>query len=289
MAMNDSTKEPLVSVIISSYNHFSYVEESVLSVLNQTYKNIELLVVDDGSVDGSAELLSTLSRKYGFFFKAQRNQGLSRTLNETIAISRGEFIAPFGSDDIMLPERITRQVEYMKSRPSVGVCAGAVQSIDSAGNLRGIAKHVNYRVLDFDDIFLAKKRGAPAPTLLFRREAFTRAGGFDPEIRLEDLYILLRVTELGYSVDVLGEVLALYRSHADNTSKNHRFMVENVLKIYSRYSDRKEHASVCARYLNSMFLRCSKEDNAYATELLKKIPLRHWNRKTINGVLKLLF
>jgi alpha-1,3-rhamnosyltransferase len=79
----DIDETPLVTIIIASYNHAPYIKASVDSVLNQTYKNIELLVVDDGSKDGSVELLQQMQAEHGFDLRVQENRGLSRTLNET--------------------------------------------------------------------------------------------------------------------------------------------------------------------------------------------------------------
>src|SRR3990167_1567368 len=111
-----SGEQPLVSVIIASYNHGPYIEASITSVLAQTYGNIELLVVDDGSSDDSVERIQRLQRLHGFDFRVQKNQGLSRTLNETVARARGELITPFGSDDVMLPQRLALQVAYLQGK-----------------------------------------------------------------------------------------------------------------------------------------------------------------------------
>ena len=97
--MNQS--QPLVTVIIASYNHAPYIEQSILSVLNQTYSNIELLVIDDGSTDDSVERIRRLQERYSFDFRVQQNQGLTNTLNGAVARSQGPLVVPFGSDDIM--------------------------------------------------------------------------------------------------------------------------------------------------------------------------------------------
>ncbi|CDM39092.1 glycosyltransferase [Ectopseudomonas oleovorans] len=284
-----SNQQPLVSVIIASYNHAPYIEASILSVLAQSYPQVELLVVDDGSSDDSVARIETLQRVHGFDFRVQANQGLSRTLNETIARAKGSLIAPFGSDDIMLPERIARQVEYMAGKPEVGICAGNIQQIDQCGDALAEPKRLSWRRLDFEDVFLNRKPGAPAPTLLFRREALERVGGFDPEVRLEDLMIELKITRAGYFIDVLADVLALYRVHDSNTYKNHRFMVENVLRTYARFSDHPAYAQVCANYRNSMLLKCARADRPLARALLRDIPLRYWSRKTLRGLWRMLF
>lgn len=282
-----SAEQPLVSVIIASYNHAPYIEASIASVLAQTYGNIELLVVDDGSSDDSVERIRRLQELHGFDFRAQANQGLSRTLNDSIARARGELIVSFGSDDVMLPQRLALQVAYMQGKPEVGICAGNIEEIDADGRSRGAPRALQLRRLDFEDVFLNRKAGAPAPTLMFRREALERVGGFDPQIRLEDLYIQLKITRAGYFVDILGEVLAQYRVHGSNTYKNYRFMVDNVLRTYAQFSDHPAYAEVCARFRNSMLLKCARQDKALARELLAQLPLRRWDRKTLRGLWRL--
>lgn len=281
---------PLVTVIIASYNHGSYIEESILSVLEQTYPNIELLVVDDGSKDDSVERIQRLQIKHGFNFRTQPNQGLARTLNDCIARAQGGLIAPLGSDDVMLPERIATQVAYLEGKPEVGICAGNIQTIDARGNL--IQKRCRaraFRRLDFDAMFNATEDGPPAPTLLFRREALEAVGGFDPEIRLEDLQIELKITHAGFFIDVLSDVMARYRVHGANTYKNRRFMVEQVMATYACFRDHPDYPNACAKFLNSMLLKCATDDKALARELLRELPLRYWDMKTLRGLGRLVF
>jgi len=284
---------PLVSVIIASYNHAPYIESSIESVLAQTYPNIELLVIDDGSSDDSVSRIQRLQDKHGFSFQVQANQGLSRTLNGGIARSAGSLIAPFGSDDLMLPERIAKQVAYMEGKPEVGICAGQIESIDAAGlpiDTRNQQRHssMKLRRFDFEDVFRGVRGGAKAPTLLFRREALEAVGGFDTTIRLEDLLIELKITRAGYYIDVLGEVLAQYRIHGSNTYKNHRFMVDNVLRTYELFSDHPAYADVCANFRNSMLLKCARQDKTLACQLLRELPLSAWNGKTLRGLCRLV-
>jgi alpha-1,3-rhamnosyltransferase len=288
----DIDETPLVTIIIASYNHAPYIKASVDSVLNQTYKNIELLVVDDGSKDGSVELLQQMQAEHGFDLRVQENRGLSRTLNETIDRSRGSLIVPFGSDDIMFAHRIATQVAYMQGKPEVGICSANIEIIDQNGEIIGgreqRKRHLPFRRLDFDDLFLDRKPGPMAATLMMRREALAKAGGFDPDIRLEDLYIELKIARAGYFIDVLGEPLAQYRKHATNTYKNQRFMVDNVLRTYAVFKDHPGYEGVCMRFRNSMLLKCAKRDKKLTREILREIPLKWWNRKTLRGVWRMI-
>lgn len=283
---------PLVSVVIASYNHAPYIEECIKSVLIQTYPHIELLVVDDGSTDDSVERIGRLQAEHGFDFQVQQNQGLTRTLNSAIARAKGELIVPFGSDDIMLPERLAKQVAYLADKPEVGICAGNIELIDSEGKLFPEARQrrdIPFRRMDFDDVFMERKPYSPATTLMIRKEALDKVGGFDPEIRLEDLAIELKITHAGYYIDCLGEVLACHRKHKTNSSKNHRFMIDSILRIYELYSDHPQYEFVRTRFLNSMFLKCSNRDRNLARDLLAQIPFKHWSKKTWRGLMRLYF
>ncbi|UFH49731.1 glycosyltransferase [Pseudomonas sp. KNUC1026] len=280
---------PLVSVIIASYNHGPYIEECILSVLAQDYLNIELLVVDDGSTDDSVQRIERLQAQHGFDFRVQQNQGLTNTLNGVVARCRGSLIAPFGSDDVMLPGRISAQVAHMDGKPEVGICCGNIELIDADGKLypeKRQNRDIPFRRLDFDDMFMERKPYPPAPTLLIRREALEAVGGFDPRIRLEDLLIELKITRAGYYIDGLNVLMARYRKHATNSYKNLRFMTDAILRSYALFSDHPQYEYVKYRFLNSMFLKVSNRDRTFARELLAQIPLKRFNGKTVRGLIR---
>ncbi|MCU1740226.1 MULTISPECIES: glycosyltransferase [Pseudomonas] len=286
------SQQPLVSVVIASYNHGPYIEQSILSVLGQTYPNIELLVVDDGSTDDSVERIARLQAEHGFDFRTQQNQGLTRTLNGVIARTKGSLIVSFGSDDIMLPERIATQVAYMADKPEVGICAGNMEIIDSNGEPmpeKRQHRDLPFRRLNFDEMFMGLKPFPPAPTLMLRREALDKVGGFDPEIPLEDLYIELKITHAGYYIDVLNVVMAQYRQHATNSYKNHRFMINNILRTYGLFSDHPGYDIARYKFLNSMFVKTANRDRVLARELLKQLPFKYFDRKTWRGLGRLFF
>ncbi|MDY0250641.1 MAG: glycosyltransferase [Pseudomonas sp.] len=287
-----SDRLPLVSVIVSCYNHDKYIKECILSVLNQDYRNIELLVVDDGSNDSSVSIINKLKEDYDFYFLEQENKGLTKTLNEAISRSRGEYIVPLGSDDIMLSHRISTQIEYIIDKPEVGICGGNIELIDSDGEFYPESRQgrdTPFRRMNFEDVFLERKPYVPATTLLIRREALDAVGGFDEDNRLEDLMIELKITKAGYYIDCIPVVLSQYRKHATNTYKNHKFMIESILDTYARFADHPDYDFVKYKFLNSMFLKVSNRDHELARELLKSIPFKKWNKKTWRGLLRLYF
>lgn len=289
--MTDIQKQlPLVSVVIASYNHARFIEASIRSVYAQTYPNIELFVVDDGSKDDSVEIITQLQQELGFDFRVQVNKGLCTTLNDAIARTKGAYVAPLGSDDAMLPHRLALQVPYLDARPETGICAGGIIVIDADGTPLPERKQRSRpaRRLNFDDLFLDRKPGPPAPTLLFRREAIDRVGGYDPRIRIEDYFIELRIAHAGYFIDIMSEPLALYRVHGSNTYKNRRLMVETELAIYKHFESHPGYERTRLRYLNAMFAKVAAEDRRLARELLAQIPWSKRNLKTMKGAWRLL-
>ena len=284
--------QELVTVIISSFNHAPYIEQSILSVVEQSYPHVELLVVDDGSTDDSVKRIESLQAIHGFDFRTQKNRGLTRTLNEAIAQAKGSFIAPFGSDDIMHRERLSLQMRHIADKPEVGICAGNIELMNDDGTPYPKKRQTTeppFRRMDFEDVFLERKPFAPAPTMLIRRAAFEKVGGFNPEIRLEDLYIQLKITRAGYCIDALGAVLARYRKHQTNSYKNIRFMAESILRIYEDYADHPAYEQVRSRFINSMLVKASRRDKMLAKELLSQLPLRAWNRRTLASLLRYPF
>ncbi|MDB6060246.1 MAG: glycosyl transferase [Verrucomicrobiaceae bacterium] len=288
--MSRPAHAPLITVVISNYNHATYIEASIRSVLEQTYENIELLVYDDGSRDDSVAIIQKLADEYGFFFQAQSNRGLSQTLNDAIKRASGEFFAPFGSDDIMLSDRFEKQVPWIIARPMVGIAAGNVIKIDARGEALSAKRQRkrSERLLDFNHLFLDDKTVPVAATLLFRTAALQQIGGFNEEIRLEDLYVELKIMEAGWKLGAMEDVLAYYREHPTNTIKNLRFMHDAVLKTYACFAQHPGYEKVVGRWINHSFLRASNRDKVFAKECLKQLPLRYWNLKTLRGIWRLL-
>ena len=126
-------KQPLVSVIIPNYNYGHFLAQSIDSVLAQTYPNIEIIVVDDGSSDDSAEVLMTYSDKIKWI--KQSNQGVSAARNKGTAASKGELIAFLDADDVWLPEKIEKQVRVFHAENEIGLVHCGLVDFDDEGNL----------------------------------------------------------------------------------------------------------------------------------------------------------
>lgn len=282
------TDQPLVSVIISCHNHEDYIQQCIESVVKQTYPNIELIVFDDGSSDASPAILRSLSEQYGFFFRAQENIGLSRTLNNALAMAKGQYINPLGSDDILMLDKIEKQVDFLEQHADIAMLGGNIICVDDNGTIIPDQKFTTYREVDFDNIFMNPKLGPSGPTNMIRTNVLYEIGGYHPKNNLEDLYLWLKITHSGHKIAIMNDILAYYRKHGANTTKNYRFMTECILDIYAEYKEHPQYARACNRILISRFLKIAKKDRKYAWELLKQVNPVFYNLKVLRGVIRLL-
>ena len=126
------TESPLVSVIIPCYNAEKYVEQAIRSIMVQTYKNLEILITDDCSTDGSFAILQKLAKEDSRIklFKNEQNQKIVRTLNALVERANGKYIARMDADDISLPKRIEKQVCFMEAHPDIAICGTNAWNID---------------------------------------------------------------------------------------------------------------------------------------------------------------
>lgn len=232
---------PRVSVIIPCYNREQYLAVAVQSVLDQTWPNIEVLVVDDGSTDGSRDVLASFGDKIRILtHPGGVNRGQSASINLGIQSSDGTYIAILDSDDWWAPEKLRKQVEYLESHPDVGLVYGNGYQVNADGSPRWriyTSSHEEHsdpaRVLA-DCYFLVPNNA------LVRRSVFEKTGGFDESLRAaqdHDMAIrIAEVTNLGY----IAEDVFFYRRHDDSISKrgtktrwtNGFYILEKAAKRY---------------------------------------------------------
>ncbi|GBU08438.1 alpha-1,3-rhamnosyltransferase WapR [Bacteroidales bacterium] len=231
-------KSPLVSVVIPSYNHESYLEESVMSVINQTYKNIELIVIDDGSKDGSIALLQSLQAKFGFKLECQENMGLSKTLNKAIrSYCGGKYVCCLASDDIWTSDKIEKQVAYLEQHEEVALVYGRARVIDSSGAVQNsqTKKAKIAKELSFDTLLVENR--ITALTSLFRRDVFDQLGAYNEDTVIEDWDMWLRIA-FSYKVHFQDHEMGFYRMHETNTSNDALKMVKANFDILTFWEDK---------------------------------------------------
>ncbi len=281
-------KQPLVTVAISSYNHENYIHESLKSIFNQTYQNIELIVFDDGSTDDTPQIIENLASEHSFFFKKNSNLGLPQSLNKILSIAKGKYITGLASDDIAMLDKIEKQVALMESDDSISLCGGNILKIDQFGTTSSKQKIYPYHSLNFEEIFLNKAPRIPAPTLFFRTSTLKELGGYSQKAEIEDLYMLLKVSELNHKIIFMNDVLAYYRVHPTNTYKNLEFMYANIIATFDHFKSSPYYTTACKKALISMFLKATKNNKPFARKLLKQIKPSDYSTKVIRGVIRLI-
>lgn len=224
---------PLVSVIIPTFNSFGFLIEAVDSALAQTYQAIEIIVVDDGSTDDSAQVAARYGDRIRYI--RQDNQGPSGARNTGIRNSRGRFIAFLDADDRWLPGKLARQVPLLEADISVGLVHSSCYIIDAQG-IRVGTKSVDLTE-DCDIHALLERNRVSCLTAVVRRAALDTVGLFDTSLRgPEDWDLWLRIAAK-YTVMAAQEPLAEYRVTDGSVSKNARRMYQDELHVLMR-SDR---------------------------------------------------
>lgn len=216
-------KIPLVSVIVPCYNHEKYVTLCIESVMNQTFKDFELIVIDDGSKDNSPEILKNLQEKYGFTLILQQNIGLSATLNKGLKeFCKSKYVSFCASDDYWTLDKLQLQFDFMEKNPDVPMCYGKNHYIDEESNVLEKYDSTN-NVLKggriFDEIFTFIFH--PAVTYFYKRAIFDEIGYYDATIFAEDYYMNLKIASK-YEIGYIDEYLGFYRVDS-NAGKVIRF------------------------------------------------------------------
>ncbi len=206
---------PTVSVLMATYNFRPYLQESVGSILNQTFRDLEFVLIDDGSTDGSDVLLREIAAKDARLRLIVRpNKGLTKSLNEGLALCRGEYIARMDADDVSLPQRLEKQVAYLRDHPECVLLGSRVLRIDPFGSpLNESDNKLTHEEIDKQLLGEGLGFAITHPVATFRRDAALKIGGYREQFTAsQDLDMWLRLAEVGRIAN-LPDVLLKYRSH----------------------------------------------------------------------------
>jgi len=221
---------PKVSVIIPTYNRSQFVCETVESVLSQTYKDFEIIVIDDGSTDGTKDVLAHYSDQIKYIY--QQNQGVGAARNKGITEARGEYLAFIDDDDLWLPEKLEKQVEYMDNHPDVAFVSTGTYVIDVDGN--DVAKWQKYESSRQTFESLVEDNFIFNLTVLLRKNCFENVGGFDTRLAISQDYDLWLRLAKRYKFAYLDFYSAKYREHAQGISKNTDLRLKNRFAIFNK-------------------------------------------------------
>jgi alpha-1,3-rhamnosyltransferase len=220
-----------VAVVVPSYNHAPFVAAALRSVLAQTHAPARLLVIDDGSRDGSPRIVADVLKDCPFPCEliARGNRGLCATLNEGLAKTEGAYFAYLGSDDLWLPDFLAARVRALAERPRAVLAYGHAYLIDERGEVFDCTLDwARYRDGDARAMLLEETYAPMSPTVLHRRRCLERHG-WNERARLEDYELYLRLSADGeFAFD--PRVLSAWRRHGTNTSGDFVWMIEARLE-----------------------------------------------------------
>jgi glycosyltransferase involved in cell wall biosynthesis len=200
--------EQLVSVVVASYNGERFLAETLESVFAQDYDLFEVVFVDDGSVDGTAEIARSFPLRYLY----QENQGLPAARNAGVAVAAGDLIAFVDDDDLLPPNKLSVQARYLSEHQEVGCVLGRSEWIVEDG--------VEPPKLERDPIF-DELGGIQLVSAMIRRQAFEEVGGFDATyLYAEDRDLFVRLREHGVGIAVLPDLVLHKRLHGANMTMN---------------------------------------------------------------------
>jgi len=227
---------PTVSVIIHTYNNEKFIAETVASVLNQTYKDYEIIVVDDGSVDGTRDVLMPYMQKIRYHYK--ENGGIASAKNAGIGLSQAEFVAFLDHDDLWVPDKLQLQMEHFNENPQIGLVYAKYTSFRDGKELR-TKPEKGYSGWIFKE--LLSKSFIQTSTVVVKRECLDAAGPYDETFSLGDEYDMFLRIARKFQCGFVDKGLTRYRVHDTNASNND-FLFDNenlgvYKKIYNNFTD----------------------------------------------------
>jgi glycosyltransferase involved in cell wall biosynthesis len=226
-------QSPKVSVIIPTFNYAQYTKQAVESVLNQSFQNIELLIVDDGSTDETRTILRGIEdpRVTCIF---QENRGVQVARNVGIRLAKGEYIAFLDADDYWMPYRLEKQISILDTFPSVALVYSLFYVVDAQGNVKGIKPEKIYSGRVLEQLLLNNFIGIL--TVLVRKSCFEKEGLIDEKLTVAgDWEMWLRLAAK-YEFVGLNEPLASYRIHFTNAHLNRVLMYKQNIQILNKVS-----------------------------------------------------
>lgn len=296
---------PIVTVVALCYNHQEFVVESLQSVLNQSYSNIELIVIDDFSVDGSREKILKFvgnNPSVRLIFNPE-NLGNCRSFNQALKIARGKYIIDLSTDDVMLPNRISEQVKIFENSANIGVVFSDCEYINAKSKKlsNSTYNHQRKQVLEFPigNVYaklLAKKLYINPPTMMVRKELFDKLGGYDESLTYEDFDFWLRsarISEFGYVHKILVQQRKIEGSHSSKFIQKRNVLIPSKLRVCQKAlllnETEAENLALIIQLkslLRQSFFTEHFEVGLEVIEMLRKLDCQSWEIKIFQILIK---
>lgn len=233
-------KKPLVSVVIPVYNGYQYIKDTVKSVQNNSYKNLEIILVNDGSKDKSKEICLKLKKKYKNirFFSFKKNRGLSNVLNYAVKKAKGKYIARINQDDLMTQTRLSSQVYFLENNSEHVLVGGNLELINEHGKTIDV---MSYPQTDQEirNNWLYLNAFAD-PAVMYRKTIVLKAGKYNQDFYPADDYQLwfrmgqfgkianLNIVVTKFRVHNKAATVRLHKKMIESTKKTHKWAAENI-------------------------------------------------------------
>ncbi|MEO6228739.1 MAG: glycosyltransferase family 2 protein [Ferruginibacter sp.] len=230
--------KPLISVILPVHNQQNYIEETIQSVLVQSFTDFEFIILDDGSTDKSAEIIKSYAKKddriKAYF---EKNVGKSNATNNIIEKTTTELFAFLDADDVMMPDRLEKQLQFHRENPNANASSGHCNYINENGNLFGLQRYDGLRTIEDNEVARNSREFVTCSftALMVTREAYVNAGGLSKRFEpCEDFEFINRLVNKGYNVLINPIVLMKYRIHPTSVTVKKPILIYDTIS-YVKY------------------------------------------------------
>jgi glycosyltransferase involved in cell wall biosynthesis len=229
-----TSNQPLINVIIPVYNGAAFLAETIESIQQQAYEPLEIIIVDDGSTDESAEIAH---RYKGIRYTYQSNRGPATARNTGLRLAQGDIIGFLDQDDLWPANKLSLQVPILLKDPTLEVVLGRTQAMRLTSTANGKREFVP---------FLGPRVHMLLSCALFRKSVFDKLGLFDETLQYynDDLDWFMRAREVGISMIMLNEVTLFWRMHEENTSRDRLVRDHALTEVLKRSLDRRRQQNV---------------------------------------------
>ena len=279
-------REPKISVIMSVFNGSKFLADAIKSILNQTFKEFELIIVDDGSTDNSLNIIRSFeSADSRIKVISKLNEGLAKSLNAAISASQGDFIARMDADDISYKNRLEKQYEYMQKNKSIDLCGCSMDIIDEHGNVTS----EKIQISNPDEILKKKYFQSPILHITFfgKKSFFAKHNGYREEFKYaQDYDLVMRGINAGAKICNIKDKLVQYRDYQQKVEPIKFIQQFRMTELIVKLSKEREHLGKEVSNLNSEISAILKV-NSFDL-LVTKIFLRTYFLKNslLNSILK---
>ena len=248
MGLNQDMQRPLISCIVPVHNGESYLAEALDSIRQQTYQRLEIIVVDDGSTDATAELIGSYDQQIRCLRQPHSGPGVARNLG--LRAARGSLVAFLDADDLWHPQKLARQLACFTARPSLNLCLTHLQNFWIPELTKAAQRFRTHR-------FAKPLPGYAPQTVMARRSLFETVGLFDPALQpADDLDWFIRAAEQNTEMKLIPDVLVYRRVHRENVSMEpgkgtiSAAMKEQVLHVLKASLDRSRQSARAKKHRN---------------------------------------